>query len=34
MNQGSARNPQVLSVHSGFCALSVFKLSAPITPNE
>ncbi|OPW90387.1 hypothetical protein BZK41_22780 [Citrobacter sp. A316] len=31
---GSARNPHVLRVRSGFCALSVFKLPAPITPVE
>ncbi|POU59301.1 hypothetical protein C3384_07235 [Klebsiella aerogenes] len=31
LNQGSARNPHVLRVRSGFCALSVFKLAAPIT---
>ncbi|MDU3077304.1 MAG: hypothetical protein E7B29_13570, partial [Mixta calida] len=30
-NLGSARNPHVLRVRSGFCALSVFKLPAPIT---
>ncbi|EFE07994.1 hypothetical protein CIT292_08512 [Citrobacter youngae ATCC 29220] len=32
LNLGSARNPHVLRVRSGFCALSVFKLPAPITP--
>ncbi|PJE87369.1 L-asparaginase [Yersinia mollaretii] len=31
MNQGSARNPHVLRVRSGFCALSVSKLPALIT---
>ncbi|ATI85108.1 hypothetical protein CGA24_09025 [Salmonella enterica subsp. enterica] len=29
---GSAQNPHVLRVHSGFCALSVSRLAAPITP--
>ncbi|PWC10029.1 L-asparaginase [Brenneria roseae subsp. americana] len=29
---GSARNPHELRVLSGFCALSVSKLAAPITP--
>ncbi|RXO42366.1 hypothetical protein D0525_12940 [Salmonella enterica] len=29
---GSAQNPHVLRVRSGFCALSVSKLAAPITP--
>ncbi|ECI0413864.1 DNA metabolism protein [Salmonella enterica subsp. salamae] len=29
---GSAQNPHVLRVRSGFCALSVPKLAAPITP--
>ncbi|PWD72333.1 DNA metabolism protein [Pectobacterium versatile] len=33
MNQGSARNPHVLRVRSGCCALSVPKLAATITPN-
>ncbi|ATG04131.1 DNA metabolism protein [Lelliottia amnigena] len=33
LNLGSARNPHVLRVRSGCCALSVFKLSAPITPS-
>lgn len=28
----SAQNPHVLRVRSGFCALSVSKLAAPITP--
>ncbi|ATY01110.1 hypothetical protein AL497_25030 [Klebsiella aerogenes] len=32
LNLGSAQNPHVLRVRSGFCALSVFKLAAPITP--
>ncbi|RYC44569.1 L-asparaginase [Pectobacterium zantedeschiae] len=32
LNLGSARNPHVLCVRSGFCALSVSKLAAPITP--
>ncbi|POD98183.1 hypothetical protein BV924_05305 [Pectobacterium odoriferum] len=32
LNLGSARNPHVLRVRSGFCALSVSKLAAPITP--
>ncbi|PTA92236.1 DNA metabolism protein [Kluyvera sp. Nf5] len=32
MNQGSARHPHVLRVRSGDYALSVFKLSASITP--
>ncbi|OWP47106.1 hypothetical protein CEG88_03725 [Klebsiella aerogenes] len=32
LNLGSTRNPHVLRVRSGFCALSVFKLAAPITP--
>ncbi|AXG49725.1 DNA metabolism protein [Photorhabdus laumondii subsp. laumondii] len=31
---GSAQNPHVLRVRSGFSALSVFKLSATITPIE
>ncbi|ATZ95400.1 L-asparaginase [Dickeya fangzhongdai] len=34
MNLGSARNPHVLRVRSGFSALSVSKLAAPITPIE
>ncbi|EBK3279925.1 hypothetical protein CKH23_03545 [Salmonella enterica] len=29
---GSAQNPHVLRVRSGFSALSVSKLAAPITP--
>ncbi|EAP0877903.1 L-asparaginase [Salmonella enterica] len=29
---GSAQNPHVLRVRSGFCALSVSKLAPPITP--
>ncbi|HCN97509.1 MAG TPA: L-asparaginase [Leclercia sp.] len=33
MNPGSARNPHVLSVRSGFCALSVSRLASTITPN-
>ncbi|ATZ94821.1 DNA metabolism protein [Dickeya fangzhongdai] len=32
MALGSARNPHVLRVRSGFCALPVSKLAAPITP--
>ncbi|MIG37562.1 hypothetical protein AHW95_05640 [Salmonella enterica subsp. enterica] len=32
MNLGSAQNPHVLRVRSSFCALSVSKLAAPITP--
>ncbi|PRI19174.1 hypothetical protein BZY99_11495 [Pectobacterium versatile] len=32
MNLGSARNPHVLRVRSGFSALSESKLTAPITP--
>ncbi|EBS4563887.1 hypothetical protein DOW39_07560 [Salmonella enterica subsp. enterica serovar Tanger] len=32
MDLGSAQNPHVLRVRSGFCALSVSKLAAPITP--
>ncbi|EKN5079840.1 L-asparaginase [Yersinia enterocolitica] len=32
MNLGSAKNPHVLRVRSGFCALAVFKLTATITP--
>ncbi|AXC68847.1 L-asparaginase [Salmonella enterica] len=34
LNTGSAQNPHVLRVRSGFSALSVFKLSSPITPTE
>ncbi len=34
LNLGSAQNPHVLRVRSGFSALSVFKLSATITPIE
>ncbi|RFU92124.1 L-asparaginase [Citrobacter gillenii] len=34
LNLGSAQNPHVLRVRSGFSALSVFKLSSPITPTE
>ncbi|ARA74730.1 hypothetical protein B5S52_02020 [Pectobacterium brasiliense] len=34
LNLGSARNPHVLRVRSGFCALSESKLSAPITPSR
>ncbi|AYH50248.1 hypothetical protein B6N31_07940 [Dickeya fangzhongdai] len=30
---GSARNPHVLRVRSGFSALSESKLAAPITPS-
>ncbi|TDT60821.1 hypothetical protein DFO53_2461 [Enterobacter sp. AG5470] len=33
MTPGSARNPHVLHVRSGFCALSVPKLTATITPS-
>ncbi|APZ58159.1 hypothetical protein AW74_18450 [Salmonella enterica subsp. enterica serovar Montevideo str. CDC 2011K-1674] len=33
LDLGSAQNPHVLRVRSGFCALSVSKLAAPITPN-
>ncbi|ATX92525.1 hypothetical protein BZK40_09190 [Citrobacter portucalensis] len=33
-NLGSAQNPHVLRVRSGSSALAVFKLSAPITPND
>ncbi|OWF83683.1 hypothetical protein B4903_00810 [Yersinia frederiksenii] len=32
LNLGSAQNPHVLRVRSGSCALSVFKLTATITP--
>ncbi|POZ17590.1 L-asparaginase [Lelliottia aquatilis] len=32
LNPGSARNPHVLYVRSGSCALAVSKLSSPITP--
>ncbi|NAT76620.1 hypothetical protein CWD78_03455 [Dickeya dadantii] len=32
MDLGSARNPHVLRVRSGFCVLSASKLAAPITP--
>ncbi|OZU01987.1 hypothetical protein CCO45_15220 [Salmonella enterica subsp. enterica serovar Ealing] len=32
LDLGSAQNPHVLRVRSGFCALSVSKLAAPITP--
>ncbi|PHZ30186.1 hypothetical protein CS537_18615 [Yersinia mollaretii] len=32
LNQGSAQNPHVLRVRSGSSALSVFKLTATITP--
>ncbi|GJL48267.1 hypothetical protein TUM17580_43260 [Citrobacter farmeri] len=34
LNLGSARNPHVLRVRSGSCALSVFKLPATMTPDE
>ncbi|THE42887.1 L-asparaginase [Citrobacter murliniae] len=34
LNLGSARNPHVLRVRSGCCALSMFKLAATITPNR
>ncbi|ECF6854536.1 L-asparaginase [Salmonella enterica subsp. arizonae] len=34
LNTGSAQNPHVLRVRSGFSALPVFKLSSPITPTE
>lgn len=34
LNAGSARNPHVLYVRSGYCALSVSKLTATITPIE
>ncbi|PVI38225.1 DNA metabolism protein [Salmonella enterica subsp. enterica serovar Mississippi] len=30
MDLGSAQNPHVLRVRSGFCALSVSRLAAPI----
>ncbi|MCU1791685.1 L-asparaginase [Pectobacterium polaris] len=33
MNLGSAQNPHVLRVRSGFSALSVSKLAASITPS-
>ena len=33
LDLGSVRNPHVLRVRSGFTALSVSKLAAPITPN-
>ncbi|EAB7707994.1 L-asparaginase [Salmonella enterica subsp. enterica serovar Elisabethville] len=33
LDLGSAQNPHVLRVRSGFCALSVSKLAAPITPS-
>ncbi|PKQ50679.1 DNA metabolism protein [Citrobacter portucalensis] len=32
LTAGSARNPHVLCVRSGCCALSAAKLTAPITP--
>ncbi|PEH54470.1 L-asparaginase [Yersinia kristensenii] len=32
LNLGSAKNPHVLRVRSGFCALAAFKLTATITP--
>ncbi|EBX3518732.1 hypothetical protein DRA24_17970 [Salmonella enterica subsp. enterica serovar Mississippi] len=32
MDLSSAQNPHILRVRSGFCALSVPKLAAPITP--
>ncbi|AYH46983.1 hypothetical protein B6N31_04270 [Dickeya fangzhongdai] len=32
LNPGSARTPHVLRVRSGFCALPVSKLAAPMTP--
>ncbi|PWD55893.1 hypothetical protein DF209_18485 [Pectobacterium polaris] len=32
LNLGSAQNPHVLRVRSGFSALSVSKLAEPITP--
>ncbi|PAN73597.1 DNA metabolism protein [Enterobacter cloacae] len=32
MVPGSARNPHVLRVRSGFCALSDTKLASTITP--
>ncbi|WP_313080921.1 hypothetical protein [Atlantibacter sp.] len=34
LNPGSAQNPRVLRVRSGFSALAVSKLAATITPNE
>ncbi|OWF84375.1 L-asparaginase [Yersinia kristensenii] len=34
LHLGSARAPHVLRVRSGLCALSVFKLTATITPVE
>nr|OYN49610.1 L-asparaginase [Pectobacterium carotovorum] len=34
LNLGSAQNPHVLRVRSGFSALSESKLAAPITPTE
>ncbi|AYL63980.1 L-asparaginase [Citrobacter pasteurii] len=32
LNPGSAQNPYVLRVRSGFSALAVSSLAAPITP--
>ncbi|HBH63663.1 MAG TPA: L-asparaginase [Erwinia persicina] len=32
LNPVSAQNPHVRRVRSGSCALSVFKLPAPVTP--
>jgi hypothetical protein len=32
LRPGSAQNPRVLRVHSGFSALAERKLTAPITP--
>ncbi|ATX94274.1 L-asparaginase [Citrobacter portucalensis] len=32
LNAGSARNPHVLHVRSGSCALAESKLPSPITP--
>ncbi|EDT4514783.1 hypothetical protein BCZ47_004301, partial [Salmonella enterica subsp. enterica serovar Saintpaul] len=32
LDLGSAQNPHVLRVRSGFCALPRSKLAAPITP--
>ncbi|ATF67563.1 DNA metabolism protein [Salmonella enterica] len=32
MRPGSARNPHVLRVRSGFCALAGLKLASTITP--
>ncbi|AST71476.1 L-asparaginase [Kosakonia cowanii] len=32
LNPGSAQNPHVLRVRSGFSALSVSSLPSPITP--